>query len=104
MRMRRPMVHSPSAAVNACEAVAPEDRKSEDAHQPVQKKHRASSRQSAKIAMASFFRPGSFPLTSTYHGCPRNSPNYTLRQHPFALGGSFRYMVHNYIPYGVRPR
>jgi 16S rRNA C967 or C1407 C5-methylase (RsmB/RsmF family) len=62
MRMRRPMVHSPSAAVNACEAVAPEDRKSEDAHQPVQKKHRASSRQSAKIAMASFFRPGSFRL------------------------------------------
>jgi hypothetical protein len=33
-----------------------------------------------------------------------DSPNYTLRQHRFALGASFRYMVHNYIPYGVRPR
>ncbi len=27
-----------------------------------------------------------------------------LRQHEFALRGGFRYMVHNYIPDGVRPR
>ncbi len=25
-------------------------------------------------------------------------------QHPFALRGSYSYMVHNYISYGVRPR